>query len=270
MLKAELVLNGQWSIQFQRLKKNGKIACCETANVLLLLLFLDPGTSFPRCETLSKVCELSGWPLWGLGNECVGQTDRVKTLDCCWDALIQESRFTRIGCTQWCSPADLPDEFVGLVRQGAECLNGHGVEHVTGQKIAVLGRLSLRGCCCCTTGFHCAPLEIWCRQCMCNCHIPCGATTRLPWDQSQPVRPLTICSAQALGFLDCWCIGSGQCTVDEVVKPGMALDSACGFLASWMNVTFAMLKNSPNDLQNVASSSVSTNISTVKYSRRFD
>ena len=30
--------------------------------------YLDPGTSFPRCETLSKVCELSGWPLWGLGN----------------------------------------------------------------------------------------------------------------------------------------------------------------------------------------------------------
>ena len=138
MLKAELVLNGQWSIQFQRLKKNGKIACCETANVLLLLLFLDPGTSFPRCETLSKVCELSGWPLWGLGNECVGQEDRVKTLDCCWDALIQESRFARIGCTQWCSPADLGDEFVCLVRQGAECLNGHGVEHVTGQKIIII------------------------------------------------------------------------------------------------------------------------------------
>jgi len=28
--------------------------------LLLLLFFLDPGTSFPRCETLSKVCELSG------------------------------------------------------------------------------------------------------------------------------------------------------------------------------------------------------------------
>ena len=56
--------------------------------LLLLLFFFDPGTSFSRCETLSKVCELSGWPLWGLGNECVGQADRVKTLDCCWDALI--------------------------------------------------------------------------------------------------------------------------------------------------------------------------------------
>jgi len=34
--------------------------------IIIIIIFLDPGTSFPRCETLSKVCELSGWPLWGL------------------------------------------------------------------------------------------------------------------------------------------------------------------------------------------------------------
>ena len=48
----------------------GDISCCpcylfnmQAVLLLLLLLFfffLDPGTSFPRCETLSKVCELSG------------------------------------------------------------------------------------------------------------------------------------------------------------------------------------------------------------------
>ena len=48
--------------------------CCSviTATVInehyYYYYYFDPGTSLPRCETLSKVCELSGWPLWGLGN----------------------------------------------------------------------------------------------------------------------------------------------------------------------------------------------------------
>ena len=46
---------------------------------------------------------------------------------------------------------------------------------------------------------------------------------------SQTIRPLTIGSAQTLRFFDCWCIGSDQCTVDEIIKPGVTLNSACVF-----------------------------------------
>jgi len=39
----------------------------------------------------------------------------------------------------------------------------------------------------------------------------------MPWDQCQTIRSLTAGSVQALGFFDRWCIGSDQCTVDEII-----------------------------------------------------
>jgi len=55
--------------------------------------FLDPGTSFPGCETLSSVWCLERLQ-WGLGNcESVRQADCIETLDCRGDPLVQECRY---------------------------------------------------------------------------------------------------------------------------------------------------------------------------------
>ena len=41
--------------------------------VIIIIIFLDPGTSFPGCETLSKVC--------GVWNGYNGDSEIVKVLD---------------------------------------------------------------------------------------------------------------------------------------------------------------------------------------------
>jgi len=46
---------------------------CHAFLVILILIFLDPGTSFPGCETLSKVC--------GVWNGYSGDSEIVKVLD---------------------------------------------------------------------------------------------------------------------------------------------------------------------------------------------
>jgi len=42
-------------------------------NIIIIIIFLDPGTSFPGCETLNKVC--------GVWNGYNGDSDIVKVLD---------------------------------------------------------------------------------------------------------------------------------------------------------------------------------------------
>ena len=87
----------------------------EQLLLLLLLLFLDPGTSFPGCETLSKVWCLEQLQ-WGLRNcESVRQADCIETLDCRGDPLVQECHFTRVSSAQRCCPANLGDKLVCLV-----------------------------------------------------------------------------------------------------------------------------------------------------------
>jgi len=46
---------------------------CDGSAFLLLLFFLDPGTSFPGCDTFNKVC--------GVWNGYNGDSEIVKVLD---------------------------------------------------------------------------------------------------------------------------------------------------------------------------------------------
>jgi len=48
--------------------------------LLLLLFFLDPGTSFPGCETLRKVCGV--WNGYNGDSEIVKVLDRQTALKC--------------------------------------------------------------------------------------------------------------------------------------------------------------------------------------------
>jgi len=45
----------------------------STINVIIIIIFLDPGTAFPGCETLSKMC--------GVWNGYNGDSEIVKVLD---------------------------------------------------------------------------------------------------------------------------------------------------------------------------------------------
>ena len=50
---------------------------CHTFPVIIIITFLDPGTSFPGCETLSKVCGV--WNGYN-GSEIVKVLDRQTAL----------------------------------------------------------------------------------------------------------------------------------------------------------------------------------------------
>ena len=117
-------------------------------NFIITIIF-DPGTSFPGCETLSKVCGV--WNSYNGDSEIVKVLDRQTALKR-W--IAAEIRWYRNVVAQRCSPANLGDKLVCLVCQDAKGLHSYGVEHVAGCDIAVLGRLSFWCCWCCTTGFH--------------------------------------------------------------------------------------------------------------------
>ena len=75
-------------------------------------------------------------------------------------------------------------------------------------------------------------VNVRCRECVDDGHVPSGAMARLPWNQGQAVRLLTVVSAEALRLFDCWNVRSNKSAKDQVIQPGMTLNSSRIFLAS--------------------------------------
>ena len=48
-------------------------------------------------------------------------------------------------------------------------------------------------------------------------HVPSGAMPRVPWNQGQAVRPLTVISAEALRLFECWNVRSNKSAKDQVI-----------------------------------------------------